>query len=153
MYEGAPVSSTRIRQTLEAGDIRAANAMLGRPFRIHGTRFAGKGEGRSLGYPTINLRPSEDAVNLPKGVYLLTIGAAQAIANYGQAPTFGERAWEKSVWEIHLLEEPVGSLDAIASAEVHAFLRPERTFSSIFDLQAQIARDIAHAQKIFEDLT
>ena len=57
MHRGEAVSSTRIRRALADGDVVDAAAMLGRPWRLFGEVFAGKGEGRKLGFPTLNLRP------------------------------------------------------------------------------------------------
>ena len=101
-YEGAPISSTRIREALARGEIAAANAMMGRRFAITGEVVKGKGEGAKLGYPTLNLQPS--TFNLLPGVYAVEVGGERAIANYGFAPTFGERAWSEPTLEIHFLE-------------------------------------------------
>ena len=151
-YEGSPISSTRIRECLLRGEIAAANAMLGRRFRVMGNRESGKGEGRKLGFPTINLTlsTSTSSLHLPLGVYQVAVGGHRAIANYGYAPTFGERAWKEPVLEVHFLDKiddlplstSTSSLDLI-SVEFVKFIRPERKFASLAELQAQIAADIA----------
>lgn len=148
VYQDEPISSTRVRAALEAGAIEDATAMLGRPYRISGEVFAGKGKGKSLGYPTVNLRPlSTSSLHLPLGVYAVEIDGTRAIANYGRAPTFKDAAWETPVWEIHYLTDPT-SLPSVAFAEegqtsftLLRFIRPERTFATLADLQAQIAKD------------
>ena len=91
-YRGEIVSSTRIRAALERGEVEDACAMLGRPFEVRGEVFAGKGEGSRLGYPTMNVKPSSLKIRLPLGVYAAEMGGVRAVANYGLAPTFGERA-------------------------------------------------------------
>ena len=155
-YEGGIVSSTRIRECLSRGEIAAANAMLGRRYRVMGNRESGKGEGRKLGYPTINLSlkphsplPIPHSL-FPFGVYQVSVFGYRAIANYGYAPTFGDRAWKEPVLEVHFLDKsddfPLStsttSLDLI-SVEFIKFIRPERKFASPAELQAQIAADIA----------
>lgn len=142
-YRGAIVSSTRIRAAIERGEVADANAMLGRPFSTRGIPFSGKGEGGRLGCPTLNLRLDELSVCLPRGVYVVEIGGARAVANYGVAPTFGDRAWEKPVLEVHFRTPP----PALSSPRVSflRFLRPERTFETIDALADQIARDCTEA--------
>lgn len=143
-YKGVIVSSTRIRAALEAGEIEDAAAMLGRRFKVEGVRFDGKGKGKELGYPTVNIRPlslSHSTLRLPLGVYQVEMDGVSAIANYGYAPTFGENAWSAPVWEIHFLSPPP-PLDSV-SFSVRKFIRPERKFASLEDLQRQIALDCA----------
>ena len=154
-YDGGIVSSTRIRECLSRGEIAAVNAMLGRSYRVTGFRFQGKGEGGKLGYPTINLslcNPAPRTLHsaLPLGVYQVSVLGHRAIANYGYAPTFGDRAWKEPVLEVHFLDKSddfplstsTSSLDLI-SVEFIKFIRPERKFASLAELQAQIAADIA----------
>ena len=187
-YEGAPISSTRIREALARGEIAAANAMMGRRFAITGEVVKGKGEGAKLGYPTVNIRLSRTRLassvggsqesqlptincQLPCGVYAVEVGGERAIANYGFAPTFGERAWSEPTLEIHFLEcsrvarntmecsrVARGTEGACAKnctpsdsrgceklrVEFSSFLRPERKFGSVEELKAQIAADIAN---------
>lgn len=147
IYRNAPISSTRIRAALEAGEIEDANAMLGRPYTISGEVFSGKGKGKDLGYPTVNLRPSTSNLRLPLGVYEAAMDGARAIANYGHAPTFGADAWSSPVWEIHFLSSnlvlrSLGEGGSVSFA-VRKFIRPERKFDSLEDLRRQIALDCA----------
>ncbi len=142
-YDGEKVSSTRIRAALESGDVEDANAMLGRPFTVRGTPFTGKGEGSKLGYPTLNLTVDSTGVKLPLGVYAVEVGGRRAVANYGLAPTFGERAWHAPVMEVHFpqLSQP----PQLSQLSLLNFLRPERKFDSLDELKAQIARDCEEA--------
>ena len=151
---GAPVSSTRIRTALAAGRLDEANALLGHPYAIIGTTFAGKGIGRTLGRPTINLRIPNGLVRLPLGAYAVETPIGPGVANYGNAPTLGERAWPEPVLEVHLLDVPptsdaasiiAGGVPSTFSVSFKRFLRPERAFASLEELQAQIARDVADA--------
>lgn len=143
-HKGGPISSTRIRKALEAGELEDAAAMLGRPFAVRGTAFAGKGLGRGLGYPTLNLNLDLN-LRLPRGVYAVTAGGVRGVANFGLAPTMGERAWTEPVLEVHFLEPP--PVEAPSAVELRRYLRPERRFATLDELQAQIARDCAEARR------
>ena len=144
-YRGESVSSTRIRAALERGEVEDANAMLGRPFSAAGVPFSGKGEGTRIGCPTVNLRLDSMGIRLPRGAYAAEVCGVRAVANWGVAPTFGTRAWESPVLEVHFLS-PV---PALPSSRIHVsflrFIRPERKFDSLDSLRAQIALDCESA--------
>ena len=156
-YRGEAISSSRIRAALERGEIEDANAMMGRKFQVSGFRFQGKGLGEKIGYPTVNLRISErescelgefSRIVLRRGVYEVEFEGLKGIANYGTAPTLGDRAWGKAVLEVHLLGDSPDSFDSRDSRSAFVvsfcrFLRPERKFDSVADLQRQIAADCA----------
>ena len=147
VLDGAPVSSTRIRTALASGRLDEANALLGRPYAVAGTTFPGKGVGRTLGRPTVNLRLPEGLVRLPLGVYAVETPFGPGVANYGRAPTLGARAWPEPVLEVHLLDAPKSfAAPATLAVSFARFIRPERTFATLAELQAQIARDIAAAR-------
>lgn len=155
-FKGAPISSSRIRRCLENGEIEDANAMLGRRFQVSGSRFQGKGLGGKIGYPTINLEVFKHGLDgfngfsrifLKRGVYEVEVGGVKGIANYGLAPTMGDKAWKVPVMEIHLLSaegEDVRrkTLDGMEVSLIR-YIRPERKFETVEDLQRQIAADCA----------
>ena len=143
VYGGERISSTRIRAALEAGQVEDANAMMGREWSVRGKVFRGKGLGAGLGYPTVNVRLVGLELRIPRGVYKVSVGGARAMANYGVAPTFGERAWDEPVLEMHFVDEPPRTFPGDeVSASFLCFLRPERKFSSADELKAQIASDL-----------
>ncbi len=155
VIDGAPVSSSRIRALLAAGNIREANTLLGREFSVRSTPAPGRGYGSRYTVPTINLAPYSEL--LPAiGVYVtkLKIGANQAartfhgVTNVGNRPTFGADSFAV---ETHLLDfEPI-ELNESTPLEL-AFLqrlRDERRFESPAALHAQIERDVAQARNIF----
>ena len=153
-YEGAPVSSSRIRAALAAGDVAAADAMLGRPFRVRGVaaEAAHKGVGTKLGYPTVNVLLPELAIDLPHGVYVVEVDGHRGIANYGVAPTMGERKWPSPILEIHFLG-PVPKAEGPVPTppfeiDFLLFLRKECKFGSISELQAQIEQDCRAALEL-----
>ena len=179
--DGAPVSSTRIRAALQAGDLPAANAMLGRPFTVAGEVVPGKGEGRKLGFPTINVRPANPCLArlLPFGVYVADTAWGRAVANWGQAPTMGEQAWPSPVIEVHIIKplRPLTALRPLMSPESSVssvspvspvslkplkpltpltvsllrFLRAERRFASVEALREQIKTDVFSASHSPQD--
>lgn len=156
--DGAPVSSTRIRAALQAGDLPAANAMLGRPFAVAGEVASGKGEGRKLGFPTINVRPANPCLArlLPFGVYVADTDWGRAVANWGQAPTMGEQAWPAPVLEVHVVGRGEGEKVGRGEGEkveisLRRFLRPERRFDSVEALREQIKTDVFSASHSQQD--
>lgn len=146
-YQGEPVSSSRIRRCLENGEIEDANAMLGRRYQVRGTREEGKGLGRQIGYPTVNLRlsASADFIRLPLGVYEVEVEGIRGIANYGLAPTMGERSWRQPTLEVHFqISDPSSPIpDPSSPVSFLRFIRSEKKFASLADLKAQIAADCA----------
>ncbi|MDP3070044.1 MAG: riboflavin biosynthesis protein RibF [Opitutaceae bacterium] len=149
-----PVSSTRIRALLEAGDIEAANALLGYAYFAHGLVVPGKRLGRTIGFPTLNV-PWVPELRPRFGVYAVRIfdpgGAGSAplpaVANYGLRPTV-EHATEPRL-EIHVLGGcPFVEGDHVKT-EWLRFLRPEMKFGGVAELTAQIARDRAAAEEFF----
>ena len=155
IIDGAPVSSSRIRALIAAGDIRDANALLGRNFSVRSTPAPGRGYGTRYTVPTINLAPYAEL--LPAiGVYVtrLAVGEPtnartfQGVTNVGNRPTFGADSFAV---ETHLLDfEPI-ALDESTPLELSFLhrLRDERRFESPEALRAQIQLDVAEARKIF----
>ena len=143
-YEGRRISSTRIRAALEAGEITAANAMLGAPWTAKGELFAGKGEGARIGCPTVNLKMKDVSLRLRCGVYAVEVMRKPGVANYGTAPTFGERAWNSPVLEIHFIDGlPTVRPGKPWKVSFLGFAREERRFACVEDLRKQISADIA----------
>lgn len=148
VQNGEPVSSTRIRRAIAAGDMAAATAMLGHPWRVAGDVFSGKGLGRTLGTPTLNVRWTAERICPPRGVYAVETNFGRGVANFGVAPTLGTRAWPEPVLEVHLLAAADVSARRTLAVTFLKYLRPERTFASLTELQRQIARDADAARLI-----
>lgn len=151
-HNGEPISSTRIRQELEAGKIDSVNDLLGYNYTVTGEVVGGAQLGRKLGFPTLNLIWEPEC--LPRfGVYCVhfrQLGAKHwqsGIANYGVKPTVLEDAPGPAL-EIHALEGT--SLDCGDAIEVEwlHFIRPEQKFDRLDALQAQIAKDCATAREL-----
>jgi riboflavin kinase/FMN adenylyltransferase len=140
--DGRPVSSSRIRSALEAGDLADAATCLGRPHRIVGTVGRGDGRGRQLGFPTVNLGAGDN--DLPAtGVYaaraLLDGTAIPAAVNIGRLPTLGP---DRPVGvEAHLIGWSGDCYGRRIGLDLIARLREERRFANFDELRAQIAAD------------
>lgn len=154
--DGEPISSTRIRTHLAAGEITATNALLGYAYFARGAVAPGRRLGSTLGFPTLNVAWEPEC--LPAfGVYAVRVRAAgapatepgrPAVANYGVRPTVGDGAAPRL--EVHLLE--AGS-PWDEGAELHVewleFLRPEARFGSLEELRQRIAFDVERARGFF----
>ena len=144
---GAPVSSTRLRAAIAAGDLETATACLGRPWRVEGDVVSGKGLGRTLGFPTLNLKVPSGLVRPPCGVYAVDTGLGRAVANWGLAPTLGNAAWREPTLEVHLLDASPMEPPSTLAVDFLKFIRPERQFESLEELKRQIAADMIAARQ------
>jgi riboflavin kinase / FMN adenylyltransferase len=151
---GEPVSSSQIRKLLAQGRVSRARHLLARPFSILGTAGRGRGYGAKYTVPTINLARYEELV--PKdGVYITRTRVGEecfdSVTNIGNRPTFGADSFAV---ETHLLNFHPLQVTADTEVEIHFLdrLRDEIKFPSVEALKAQIARDVAKAQKYFRRL-
>ena len=143
---GQSVSSSAIRSLLRDGDAARAAELLGHPYAITGAVLRGVGRGRTLGFPTANLRPDRPLVLSP-GVYaaraLWEGGSADAVVNVGYRPTFDENQY----WvEAHLLDFSGDLYDRPLRLEFLDRIRPEMKFSGVDALKRQVMTDIAAAR-------
>ncbi len=151
-FDGEPISSTRIRALLEAGDVAAANALFGYSYFAEGPVVPGKRLGRTIGFPTLNVAWAPDL--RPRfGVYVVRVAGAKSVtalpgvANYGLRPTV-EQAVEPLL-EAHVLGECPFETGDLVTVKWLRFLRPEQKFSGVEELRAQIAKDRAEAAADF----
>jgi riboflavin kinase/FMN adenylyltransferase len=148
---GQLVSSTRIRRAVEAGDLDAAATCLGRPYTILGTVVAGKQLGRTLGFPTANLRAHSEQFP-PDGVYAVQAviegETVRGVANIGVRPTIEARG--DRVLEVHFLDFHRDLYGQDIEITFLRFLRGEQKFDSPGALQSRIQMDIESAARIFE---
>ncbi|MEQ1726157.1 MAG: bifunctional riboflavin kinase/FAD synthetase [Sphingopyxis sp.] len=146
---GAPVSSSRIREALQAGDMATATRLLTRPFAIAGVVEHGAKDGRKLGFPTANIA-LRDYQRPRYGVYAVTGRLSDGrvldgAANLGIRPQFTPaREW----LEPHFFDFDGDLYGQTVEVALHAWLRDEMTFDSIDALTAQIARDCDTARSI-----
>lgn len=149
--DGQVVSSTRIRQCIQTGNLDAASQMLGREYELSGTVMPGDRLGRQLGFPTANL-DIQGLATPPSGVYAVQARLGQrrlwGVANLGSRPTVAGGSGDLKL-EVHLLdfhEEIYGSPMTVQFLQC---LRPELKFNSLDELRQQIARDVAAASECF----
>ena len=145
----SPVSSSRIRRALQAGEVELARELLGRPYALQGTVVHGESRGASLGFPTANLQTENELV--PRdGVYVteaVVEGAVlSAVTNIGERPTFEGAAFAV---ETHLLDSPSDLYGRPLEVRFLARLRPELRFPSPQALVEQIRKDIQRARDYF----
>jgi riboflavin kinase/FMN adenylyltransferase len=148
----APISSTWIRHALGKGDVKDARRLLGRAYSVSGTTQAGRQLGRTLGFPTLNIQPSEPQKIIPKnGVYVthtITDGRVYpSITNVGVAPTVSEGEASVKI-ESHLLEHFPHENWWKEPTEVvfHKRLREEIRFDNVDTLIQQITQDVETAR-------
>ncbi len=143
-----PVSSTRIREALDAGDIPAASALLGRDYQLVGAVVPGVGRGSGFGVATANV-DVDATLSIPgRGVYAVRAGVGElvpAVANIGVRPTFGVGV---ETVEVHLIDRYVEIIGDAIRIEFVARLRDEQAFAGISELVDQIGRDIEAARAI-----
>jgi len=146
--DGVVVSSSRVRNALLAGDVRKATALLGRPYRLHGTVGVGQRRGRRLGFPTANLERFETVVP-GDGVYAVRAwsqGASwPAAANVGPNPTFSEDARKV---EVHLIGFSGDLYGAALAVDFVDRLRDTRPFGGVDDLVRQLRADVDQAARL-----
>ena len=145
--DGVPVSSSEIRAALGRGDLERATRLLGRPYALGGEVVRGAGRGRTLGFPTANVR-MDLRLPLAPGVYVCRarVGPAEyrAVVNAGVRPTFGET--ELAV-EAHLLDFSGDLYGQRINLTFLRRLREERRFPSVEALREQIVADVAAARR------
>ena len=151
--DGAPVSSTRIRALLQAGELDAARRLLGHAQLLSGTVAHGAHRGSAIGFPTANLPFPAGVLVPPRGVYCaqaqLEGGALYpAVVNIGVHPTAG--SLPAAILEAHLCGFDGDLYGRPLAVWLYHFLRPERAFSSMDALAAQIAYDRAETVEYFE---
>jgi len=149
-----PISSSRIRRSLQDGYPERASELLGRPWLIEGEVANGDKRGRTIGFPTANialgrhLEPARGVyavvVELPDGS---TFGGA---ANIGRRPTVS--TGPESRLEVHLFDFTGDLYGMVLRVSLHAFLRAERKFSGLEELRAQIDLDCLEARRIVDVL-
>jgi riboflavin kinase / FMN adenylyltransferase len=149
-HNGAPISSTRVRELLAAGEVEPANALLGYSYFAAGVVRPGRQLGRQLGFPTLNLA-WEPELRPRCGVYLVRVQAAggaplPGVANYGVRPTV--EPTPRPLLEVHVLGETSLTAGDQVTVQWLRFLRPEKKFADIEELRRQIAadRDLALAE-------
>lgn len=152
--EGLDVSSTQVRALLEQGDVETAAACLGRPYSLRGTVVRGRQLGRTLGYPTANLRlPSQRKLVPLRGVYAVRAKledgrTLSGMLNIGVRPTV-DSAGEVTI-EAHLFQFQGDLYGQELSLDLIFRMRDERPFSSLDGLKRQLRTDALSAARLLQ---
>lgn len=149
--DGADISSTAIRERLASGDVGGANRLLGHEWFVIGEVIHGRKVGRSIGYPTANLRLDPEC-GLRHGIYAVRImiegRTHAAVASFGRRPTFDDGAPLLEVFVFDFSGDLYGKTVEVAFV---AFLRGEEKFDSVEALIAQMDRDSAAARMLLAE--
>ncbi len=147
--ESRVVSSTLVRQAINAGDFRLVSNYLGRPYSIYGKVIRGEGKGTTIGFPTANLNVNGLCLP-PQGVYAVRVKVGEelffGIANLGKAPTIKNSKDVKL--EAHLFDYHENLYNTSIEVIFGEFIRPEIKFPSVEALKNQIKADIKTAQHL-----
>lgn len=147
------VSSTEIRTALEKGDVERAKELLGRPYALFGKVVHGKGLGRTIGFPTANIEPEEPNKIIPMaGVYEVKV-KGERLKDEGVNELANERVSglgvrgmcnidAKGTIEVHLLGYKGNLYGQNLTIQFMQFIRKERQFHSLDELQQQIKADV-----------
>ncbi len=147
MLDGAPISSTRVRAAVQAGDMPLARALLGRPFSMTGTVVHGRAVGRTLGFPTANLRPDLPLRPAP-GIYAARLwlhDGPHPGAAFLPDPADPAQAHFGKIIEIHLPGLSRNLYDLAVGISFTRRLRAHQHFPTPAAASTQIARDIQTA--------
>jgi riboflavin kinase/FMN adenylyltransferase len=141
--EDVSVSSTKIRKELKEGNMALANDYLGYDYFLTGTIIKGKQLGRTIGFPTANIRIREDYKLIPKnGVYVVKSIMNQktvfGMMNIGFNPTV---AGENLSLETHYFDFDADLYDQEIAVSILKYIRPEQKFESVELLKAQLEKD------------
>jgi riboflavin kinase/FMN adenylyltransferase len=162
---GERISSTRIRELIQVGELEQASALLGEPLQWTGVAVRGDGRGRGFGYPTANLVPVEPLITPPAGVYACvafvrphSLSQAErevergypAAVSVGKPPMFVNA---RGRIEAHLIGLPDHDLyGRVITLQFLKRLRPQEQFSSIDALLEQMARDVEQTRQLVQEV-
>lgn len=148
MVEGEIVSSSRIRDLIQRGDMRTAAKCLGRLYSLSGPVVCGERRGRTLGWPTANLQLPPGRVIPADGVYAARATHGQhryeAVAYIGTRPTFGEG---ERLLEVYVLDQDLDLYGGELRVEFVERLRGDMAFATAEELSVRIDRDVRMARE------
>ena len=154
MDDDKPISSTRIRHLLEEGRVSEAALLLGYRYKLHGEVVSGYQEGRKIGFPTANLRPScPDKLIPANGVYAVRVTVNKnsylGMLNIGYRPTMNNGK-ERSI-EVHVLDFEGNLYGKDITVEFAFRLRDEHTFANLDELTEQLKKDKERVRELLEE--
>lgn len=149
--ESGPVSSSRIRDLIESGEVRAAADLLGSRFRVTNQVIDGDKRGRDIGFPTANIRPPDRKVVPATGIYAchVLVGSTwrEAAVSVGVRPTFGGG---ELVIEAYILDFEGDIYGSEITVEFVEYTRPELEFDGVEALVTRMREDVSDIRSILE---
>lgn len=153
--DGRDISSTYIREELAAGNLEKANHLLGYDFFIRNPVIHGKQIGRTIGIPTINMRVTPEKIIPPHGVYVTRVVIGEnwymGVTNVGCKPTI-EGDNPVGV-ETYIMDFCQNLYDREVQIDFLSYIRPEKKFSSLDELNAQMREDIRMSRNYYNNIT
>jgi riboflavin kinase / FMN adenylyltransferase len=148
---GERISSTAVRTALAAGDLKRAQRLLGRPYAISGHVLHGRKLGRTIGFPTLNLRIAH-AHPAVHGIFAVTVHGigrqpVPGVASIGMRPTVDQPG--RWTLEVHLFDFTAEVYGELVSVQFVKKLRDEHKYENLEALAAAIRRDAAEARALF----
>lgn len=150
---GHRISSSEVRTALAVGDLARAQHLLGHPYALSGHVIHGQKLGRTLGYPTLNLRVARRCA-ARSGIYVAAVhglgdAPLPAVASLGVRPTVEDHG--RVLLEPHLLDlpEPIDAYGKLVRVQLLHYVRDEEKFPDLSSLTAAIARDAQQARAFF----
>lgn len=141
--DGNIVSSSLIRELIEAGNVDSVEKYMGRPYSVSGEVCTGKQLGRTIGFPTINIIPKEDKLLPPYGVYETFINLDgtiyKGVTNVGNNPTVENT--DRTFVETNIIDFDDNLYGETVTVCFKRYIRKEKKFNSIEELKNQIKRD------------
>ncbi len=146
LFEGERVSSSAVRQALQAGDLRRAERLLGHPYAVSGRVAHGEKLGRQLGFPTANIRLGR--ASPLAGIFAVEVeGMGPAVASVGRRPTVNPLA--RPLLEVHLFDWDGELYGRRVKVRFLEKLRDEQKYDGLEALKDAIARDARQARAYF----
>ena len=149
------VSSTKIRKSLQNGNIEQANEFMGRPFICTGNVVEGLKLGRKMGFPTLNVNIEDEHKILPiDGVYAVQVRMGESLhegmMNIGGNPTVNHDISVDKKLEVHLFDFNENVYGREVTVLFHKFIRDEKTFSNLEELKSQLSQDENEVRNFFK---
>lgn len=147
--DGEEISSSLVRSCVEKGEMERVEELLGAAYSVSGKIVHGNQIGRTIGFPTINIYPNENKLLPPYGVYtsktVIKGKELYSVSNVGCKPTIGGET-RPSV-ETYIYDFDGDVYDSEATVYLEKFCRPERKFSGLDELKAQLQKDIEESRR------
>lgn len=146
MHNNKVISSTYIKKLLQEGQVEQANELLGSNFSISGMVIKGAQLGRTISFPTANIKYPPNIVQLPHGVYAARVCGHVGVLNWGMKPTVHNI--KEPIVEVHILDYEGDLYGKNIEIDILKKLRNEQKFANLEELKLQIKKDTEECLKL-----